>query len=520
MRRAAVTVVALAGLALAPPAGAVGERSVAPDGRAVAYVTNVPHLAADTDDGLRDVYSWNRGVFDLASQGPGADAFGATPRFVSDDGTRVLFETRDPLLPSDTDNSIDLYERAGGVTSLVSTGPSDTGAETNIDFGAASNDGTRVYFDTTARLVPEDTDDLSDIYLRTADGTVTLASPTPAGVGEGPHSVVATSRNGLRLLEATAEGLAPGDNPGFDIYERFGGQVTLVSRSLAGPVEWYGGFEDVTPDARSVLVWTRARMTSGDQNEDYDLYQFSRGRTTLVTSNSEGVSPECEEVYAPPPLGSGRGFPCRPGLGSQTDDGDRVLFTSSKELATKPGPLGLPVTSPASGLMEKVVTTGATRLVDEGGFDTSLIANDGSRYLLHTVTSHSPADTDDYDDLYLLENGRATLASGGRERVGVYLKGHTPDLTRVFFETIEQLVPEDTSVHWQDTYVNTPDGPRLALVGPAHPEGTGDGGLIGPSDAGDRWFFASPHALVAGDADSHWDLYVRHLDGTTRVLSP
>ena len=517
MRFSPALTLAIAALAAAP-ADAAGPRDVAPDGRAAAYSTFQPAHPDDLDTN-GDVFSWNRGAFDFASRGPGGDVSGASMPFVSDDGTRVLFTTWDPLLAADTDGAEDVYERVGGVTSLVSTGPSDNGADRAARFGAASNDGTRVYFDTEARLVPEDTDDLRDVYLRTADGTVTLASTTPAGVPDQAHLLVAASRNGLRMVEVTDAPLTSGDNPGADLFERFDGTITHVSKSLVGPVALGPGFaiHGVTPDARSVVIATFARMTGGDRNSDLDLYQFSRGRTTLVTSRSDGVSPRCDEIASP--LVPSRRPPCEPFFASQTDDGDRVLFTSSKGLAAKPGPLGLPVTAPAGGLMEKGVATGATRLIDEGGRDTSAIAPDGARYLLHTATAHSPEDTDDFDDLYLLEGGQTTLLSGTGGRVGVSDVTHTPDLRRVFFESIERLAAEDTNSD-HDTYVNTPDGPRLAMRSPSVDPVGGYGRLLGPSESGDRWLFLTPWPLAPDDSGTDEDLYVRHTDGTTRKLSP
>lgn len=516
MRRviAVAGVLAVAAVAAAP-AGAVGEREVAPDGRAVAFTNAFSYSPADTDD-ASDVFAWNRGVFDFVSEGPGSDRWGAKSHFVSDDGTRVLFETRDALLPSDTDSSVDLYERVGGVTQLVSTGPADTGAAFDARYGAASNDGTRVYFDTLAQLVPEDTDDLRDIYLRTADGTVTLASPTPAGVGAGHHRVVATSRNGLRLLDQTDESMTPGDNSGYDIFERFEGTITLVTRSLVGPVNNdLFGVMHVTPDARSLLVLTEEKLTAGDQNEERDIYQFSRGRTTLVTSNSEGVSGKCEETRLPPPLGTTRGLPpCYPWAYGQSDDGGQVLFSSSKPLATKPGPLGLPVTTATGGVLEKRAS-GETRLIDDrgGGPSMSSIAADGSRYVVQTVARHSAADTDDAFDIYRIENGQATLLSGSTPDFIRSEPTVTPDARRVFFTTEGRLVPEDTD-NEADTYVDTDTGPRLAFGS------DGTGLLIGSSENGDRWFFLTSRALVAEDTDSEPDLYIRHADGTTRVLSP
>ena len=47
----------------------------------------------------------------------------------------------------------DVYERSGGLTSLVSTGPTDPHGPTNAFFNGASSDGARVFFYTPAPLV-------------------------------------------------------------------------------------------------------------------------------------------------------------------------------------------------------------------------------------------------------------------------------------------------------------------------------------------------------------------------------
>ena len=109
----------------------------------------------------------------------------------SDDGSRVFFGTRESLVSTDSDSCPDtsggfepgpgcwdFYERSGGQTTLVSTGPS--GANTNNDVipRAISPDGSRVYLQTAAPLSPADTDSCDnspnfqdpgcdDVYLRT-----------------------------------------------------------------------------------------------------------------------------------------------------------------------------------------------------------------------------------------------------------------------------------------------------------------------------------------------------------------
>lgn len=91
-------------------------------------------------------------------------------RAMSDDGSEVFFDTADPLVPRDTNGTLDVYEWHDGQVSLISSG-SDPAPSF---FLGASADGSNVFIGTHARLVPQDTDVSGDIY----DARVcTAASP-------------------------------------------------------------------------------------------------------------------------------------------------------------------------------------------------------------------------------------------------------------------------------------------------------------------------------------------------------
>src|SRR5688500_6973394 len=62
----------------------------------------------------------------------------------SADGTRVFFSTEAKLVSTDTDAEADVYERAGGQTTLVSTGSEGGNDAVLSEFVGASADGTRV----------------------------------------------------------------------------------------------------------------------------------------------------------------------------------------------------------------------------------------------------------------------------------------------------------------------------------------------------------------------------------------
>ena len=123
------------------------------------------------------------------------------------DGEDVVFTTSEALAPSDADHAEDVYLwhcaspcQGEGTVSLISAGAKGTQASA----GALSASGEDVFFTTAAGLVPQDTDQLKDVY--------------DARVGGGIAAPPAASCNGEecqgRLL---AEGLFP--TPGSSIFD-------------------------------------------------------------------------------------------------------------------------------------------------------------------------------------------------------------------------------------------------------------------------------------------------------------
>ncbi len=105
---------------------------------------------------------FGRSALVLSSAGP--------VRAMSDDGSEVFFETADPLVPQDTNGTLDVYEwearetggcgQAGGCVHLISSGVD----EAQSFFLGASPDGANVFFGTHAQLVPQDKDTYGDVY--------------------------------------------------------------------------------------------------------------------------------------------------------------------------------------------------------------------------------------------------------------------------------------------------------------------------------------------------------------------
>ncbi len=114
-------------------------------------------------------------------------------RNLSEDGSRVFFQTKEALVPQDTNEQTDVYEweregagscehasasfsaSNGGCLYLISTGESDEPSY----FGDASADGSNVFFFTRQSLVGQDQDENDDLYDARVEGGIAAQNPSP-----------------------------------------------------------------------------------------------------------------------------------------------------------------------------------------------------------------------------------------------------------------------------------------------------------------------------------------------------
>ncbi len=95
--------------------------------------------------------------------GPGISHY--FPRAVLNDG-RLFFDTTDRLLPADTNGRYDVYEWQDGALSLISGGSSNLASH----IADVSSDGSDVFFRTGQQLVGQDRDQSLDLYDARVDG--------------------------------------------------------------------------------------------------------------------------------------------------------------------------------------------------------------------------------------------------------------------------------------------------------------------------------------------------------------
>jgi len=122
-----------------------------------------------SDDGLNGV-----------SQSIEVDGTVTATRGVSDDGTRVFFDTPSALVPQDVNGRRDVYEWENGHVYLLSSGMSPE----DSFFLDNSESGNDVFFATLDGLVTEDTDGAFDIYDARVDGGFPASTVSTGCSGE------------------------------------------------------------------------------------------------------------------------------------------------------------------------------------------------------------------------------------------------------------------------------------------------------------------------------------------------
>lgn len=136
-------------------------------------------------------------------------------RAISEDGSRVVFSTAEPLSSQATNGLTNVYEwhlapgASEGSVSIISSGSSSTPDREAV----ISPSGDDVFFSTSAGLVSQDTDGLSDVYdARIGAGFPTQAAPPQECSGDacqGPLTNPAPLLVPGSVTQAPGESLAP-----------------------------------------------------------------------------------------------------------------------------------------------------------------------------------------------------------------------------------------------------------------------------------------------------------------------
>jgi hypothetical protein len=417
----------------------------------------------------------------------------------SEDGTRIFFTTREPLVPADTNTISDVYERAGGVTKLIS--PIVPGGDllSGIAVVGASADGSRVFIQSVDRLTPDDTDSIRDVY-QIYQGTTTRLSTGPAG---GNADIFATyagaSKDGTHAFITTSESLVTQDtNSVTDLYERSGSTTTLVTPGTTNTVTFNAASEDGT----RVLFTTNSKLVPQDTDNAPDIYEASGGTITLISTG-------------PGPGGNGE---YTGGFLAASPDASRVVFSSADQLVPADTDFYIDLYERVGGTTT-LLSSGASG--GNGQFNATFAkaSADATHVVFSTSEALTPDDQDTLQDPYEHSGSGTTLLApspngplgAGAGGVGISGEGST-----AFFTTTEKLLPEDTD-NQADLYQRAAGTTTLVSTGPAGGNGASGAVYVGASEDAKRVFFSTSEQLTADDTDSGTDMFERFEGNTTRV---
>ena len=474
----------------------------------------------------------NHSVQELLSTGPtgGNGTFHSGFRGSASEGATVFFTTNEKLVSGDTDNFNDVYERSGGVTTLLSVGPSGGNGAIAADYDGASADGSKVFFHTRESLVASDTDAQLDLYQRSGGTTTILSQGTAGGNGADEVFYTGASTNGDRVFFVTYEKLVPGDTDSNrrDVYQSSGGSTTLISTGPSSGGPFGADFEAASDDGTHVFFATDEALVAADTDgSNRDIYERVGSTTTLVSTG---------------PTGGGAGLSAY--FGDTSPDGTRVWFQTGEMLVAGDTDGGCPdasgnPTEPCADIYER--SGGTTTLISTSSTSTNGpysagfggASEDGTRVFITTDEPLVISDTDNgcpngvgspvlkCIDVYERSAGTTTLVStsptspNSAKHAG--FGGASQNGSRVFFVTQESLVTADIDSS-TDIYERSGGTTSQVSTGPTGGNGPSSAGFLGLSADGTRVFFHTFEALTSFDTDPGWlDIYERFAGGTTLV---
>ena len=429
---------------------------------------------------------------------------------ISRSGTRTFFTTDESMSASDTDSVSDVYARnANGSLTLLSDGPFTPDPALPAGVAGASADGSRVFINTAERLWQfTDSDSTIDAYAREPDGSITEISDHPTS---SPDAAVdaffgGSSADGSRAFFVTTESMVAGDTDATagDVYARNAdGSVTLITGSTVNPdPERAADFAGASADGTRVFFGSaESRSTFGDTDDYDDVYARNANGTLSLISDHPTTNPDAAEAA---------------GFGGASADGTRVLFFTAEQMLTSDSDAVLDVYSRnADGTLSHLSDNPATS-TDAGLPAVPRGASaDGQRTFFDTAERMLPSDTDSAIDVYArnadgglghVSDHPATTTDGAND---VLFRTASADGSRVFFTTEERLLASDTDAA-DDVYARNADGTLSQLSD--NPSTVVDNGLdarsVSASADGTRVAFRTEEPMLPSDTDNADDIYV------------
>lgn len=397
-----------------------------------------------------------------------AEPAGYVGRYLSDDGTRLAFGTTSQLEPNGNANgSVTIYERnlAAGTTEVVSTLPGGStisgaevgeldmsgdgsrvvigeevstdgagntywhpymhfagkeasadlapGAVDGVLFDGMTADGSKVFYTTTDRLLPADTDESADIYE---------AEISPGGAVS------------LRLVSADGSGNSDNDACGPNSWNAVSGDGKCGAVAI-------GGGAGVASASGTIYFLSPEQLDGSNGTADApNLYVERQGGRPQFVATLETDNPLVEDAVDASAVRHWADFDVTP-------SGDDAAFATAEPLNPEyanEGHTEVYRYDSGSGLScASCNPTEAPATADASLPRDGLGLTDDGRVFFDTADPLVLRDSNGNLDAYEWENGTAQLISSGTNRFDSGMLGVTADGRDAFFFTREKLVATD-----------------------------------------------------------------------------
>ncbi len=289
------------------PAFGGSNPTISGNGRFIAFESHSNNLVPNDTNGDTDIFVHDRQAgettrISVASDGTQANSHSIRPD-ITDDGRFIAFcSSATNLIPGDTNRyAVYVHDRQIGET--IPADVAIDGGSRNGTMGpkiSISNDGRLVTFSSTAtNLVPADTNDKSDVFVRDLQaGETTLVSVATDGTQGNDWSWNAVIADNGRFVafHSDATNLVPNDTNGFkdvfvrDLQTEETTRISIASNSTQGNSHSF--LLDISNDGRFVMFWSWAsNLVPNDTNNAIDFFVHDRqtGETRRISVASDGT---------------------------------------------------------------------------------------------------------------------------------------------------------------------------------------------------------------------------------------
>ena len=387
--------------------------SLSADGRYVVFSTRHAYDVRDTW-GRWSIYRFDRvtGQYDFVSLNAGGKDVNGEARHpvASGNGKFVVFVGQNRFAPTDTNSHDDIYRRNMdlGVTKLVSADVNGASVAAHAGRPSISGDGDLVAFESAGQLVPADTNNDVDVYVRRmSTDTLELVSATPSGSAgnQGSHTPALSADGTTCAFYSFADDLVAGVRSSWKYFARdlATGTTTIVSCDANGVLQSGGGRDapSISADGRFVAFVFNGALAPDDTNSEYDVWVKDRLTGAVVRANLD------EEG------GQDRGLCNAPSLSA---DGRHALFFSDSHLLVSDD--ANTVTDVFVRDLQLGVTSMLSRATDGTPANrlsllwTSALSTDGTAAVFFSAADNlAPGDVNTVYDVFLRERDLAGASS-------------------------------------------------------------------------------------------------------------